>query len=341
MREELELDDDTVALLYPVRLTAQKQPRVFADSIRRLRDRLRGTEVRFVALVAGDGEDRPAVERFIREHRLHDHIRLLGPVPIAKMPGMYNAADILFLPSMQEGIALSLYEAMASGKPVVGAVVGGQAELVVDGTGYLLPLLDDKAAEADRYAGVLADLVRNPQRRAEIGAAARRHVVTNHPLEETRRRLLELFDLAAHHKRTRPRATVAPELAQELAVAGIDWIRTRDLCEYLWPYRQRVLDAEAEDRRRVDHERAAAARAVGFIESSASWKLLQTARRLALRGPDTAGQADPVERLNHIRASKTYKVLTVIKRLPPLTLVSRLRHGPDYQRDVPEAIRND
>lgn len=341
MRTDLGLDDDTVALLYPVRLTAQKQPMVFADSIRRLRDRLREGDAHFVALVAGDGEDRPAVERFVREHRLHESVRLLGPVPIAKMPALYNAADILFLPSMQEGIALSLYEAMSCGKAVVGAVVGGQAELVVDGAGYLLPLLDDKAAEADRYAEVLADLVRDPHRRAELGAAARRHVVANHPLEAMRSRLLELFDLAAHHKRTRPRPQVCAELAQELAVAGVDWVRTRDLCEYLWPYRQRVLDAEAEGRRRADHERAAAAQAVGFIESSASWRLLQTARRLALRGPDNADRTDPVERLNHIRASKTYKVMTVVKALPPITLISRLRHGPDHLRDVPEAIRDD
>lgn len=340
-RDRLGLDDAEVALLYPVRLTAQKQPMVFADSIRRLRDRLRDSGERFVALVAGDGEDRPAVERFIHEHRLHGHIRLLGPVAISGMPALYNAADILFLPSMQEGIALSLYEAMACGKPVVGAVVGGQAELVVEGTGHLLPLLDDKDAEAERYAEVLADLVRDPRRRAELGAAARGHVVANHPLAEMRRRLLELFDLAAHHKRTRPRPVVSAELAQELAVAGVDWVRTRDLCEQIWPYRQRVLDAEAERRRRAEHERAAAARAVGYIESSASWKLLQVARRLALRGPDTPDARDPVERLDRLRASTTYKVMTLVKRLPPVSLVSRLRHGADYRRDVPEAIRRD
>jgi glycosyltransferase involved in cell wall biosynthesis/GT2 family glycosyltransferase len=340
-RDELGLADDVTAILYPVRLTAQKQPMVFADSIRRLRDRLRGTDDKFVAIIAGDGEDRPALERYIRQHKLQSHIRLLGAVAIARMPGMYNAADILFLPSMQEGIALSLYEAMACGKVVVGATVGGQAELVVDGAGFLFPLLDDKAAEADRYGTVLAELVQNPARRDQIGAAARRHVEANHPLEAMGRRLAELFQLAAHHKRTRPRQSVSLGLAQELAVAGIDWIRTRDLCEYLWPFRQRTLDAEAEQRRRAERERTAAAQAVGFIESSASWKLIQAARRLALRGPDTSNPPDPVARLNHIRASTSYKIITVVKRLPPLSVISRLRHGPDYRQGMPEAIRED
>jgi hypothetical protein len=336
-RDDLGLGEDVTAILYPVRLTAQKQPMVFADSIRRLRDRLRGTDARFVALVAGDGEDRPALERYIREHRLQEHIRL----PISRMPGMYNAADILFLPSMQEGIALSLYEAMASGKVVVGATVGGQAELVVEGTGFLFPLLSDKGEEADRYATTLAELVQNPARRAAIGAAAHQHVETNHPLEAMGRRLVELFGLAAHHKRTRPRQAVSPGLAQEIAVAGIDWIRTRDLCEQLWPYRERVQSAEAEQRRRTERERAAAERAVGFIEASSSWKLIQAARRLARRGPDTTDLPDPVARLNHIRASTSYKLITVVKRLPPLSMISRLRHGPDYRQGMPEAIRDD
>jgi glycosyltransferase involved in cell wall biosynthesis len=339
MRARLGLDDQTAALLYPVRLTAQKQPIVFADTMRRLRDRL--PHARFVALVAGDGEDRPALERFIAEHHLASHIRLLGPVPVNDMPAMYNAADVLFLPSMQEGIALSIFEAMACGKPVVGAIVGGQAELVVEGTGFLFPLQADKAAEAEQYARTLARLIEDPQQRRRIGHAAREHVAANHDVARMGQRLIDLFDLARHHQRTQPRQVLTPGLAHELAVAGLDWVRVRDLADFLWPYRQQMLDEQARRQRQEEAARRDAARAVGYIENSTSWRLVQVARRLALRGPDHHPHLDPVQRLEQIKSSTSYKVVTVIKQLPPIRLVSRLRHGPDAHRDVPDPLRRD
>lgn len=351
-REELGVDADTTLLLYPVRLTAQKQPMVFADSIRRLRDRLAAesasaspdapsTAPRFLAVVAGDGEDRPALERYIDQHNLSAHIRLLGSVPIGRMPGLYNACDILFLPSMQEGIALSIYETMSCGKVVVGAIVGGQRELVIDGCGFLFPLQADKAAEAEAYAAQLAELIQNPDQRLAIGAAARQRVSTHFTLHEMGERLVELFDLAAHHKRTRPRQTLSQGLAQELAVAGIDWIRTRDLCEYLWPYRAEALQRREADVVWADQRRAAAATAVSWIESSTGWKLVQAARILSLRGREIPHLDDPEARLEHIRRSASYRLMMSLKRLPPISVVSRLRHGSDAHRTVPDVLRYD
>lgn len=337
MRSRLGLDDQTVALLYPVRLTAQKQPLVFADTMRRLRDRV--PHARFVALVAGDGEDRAALEHYIAAHGLGSHVRLLGAVPVNDMPAMYNAADLLFLPSMQEGIALSIFEAMASGKPVIGAIVGGQDELVVEGAGFLFPLQQDKGAEADLYAQVLARLIEDPDERARIGRAARAHVVAHHDVARMGERLVELFELAAHNQRTQPRQVLTPGLAHELAVAGLDWVRMRDLADQLWPYRQQVIDEQAQHRRRAEAARSEAARAVGFIENSTSWRLVQAARRLTLRGPDHHPHLDPVQRLEQIKASTSFKVVTVIKQLPPVKLVSRMRHGPDPHRDVPGPLR--
>lgn len=343
MRQQLGLTDDVTALLYPVRLTAQKQPMVFAETMRRLRELMRdggGDGSReFVALVAGDGEDRPAVERFIREHGLERHVRLLGPVPVGDMPAMYNACDVLFLPSMQEGIALSIFEAMACGKPVVGAVVGGQAELVVEGTGFLFELQNDKYAEADAYARVLARLIQRPQEREEIGRAARAHIEANHDAERMGARLVELFELARHYQRTQPRQPLSPGLAHELAVSGIDWVRVRDLADELWPYRQQVLDEQARRQRTQESARVEAARAVGFIENSRSWKLVQAARRLAGRGPDHHPGLDPVQRLEQIKSSASFRVVTVIKQLPPVKLVSRLRHGPEHDQQTPEPLR--
>ena len=64
---------------------------------------------------------------------------MLGGVPNEKMRDLLAAADIFFLPSRWEGIALAIYEAMSMGVAVVGAIVGGQAELVTPECGVLIP----------------------------------------------------------------------------------------------------------------------------------------------------------------------------------------------------------
>ena len=72
------------------------------------------------------------------------------------------AADMFFLPSEWEGIALSVYEALACGVPVVGADVGGQRELVTLECGVLI----DRGTEEDearQYATVLARLLDEPR----------------------------------------------------------------------------------------------------------------------------------------------------------------------------------
>jgi glycosyltransferase involved in cell wall biosynthesis len=63
-------------------------------------------------------------------------------------------------------------EAMAMGKAVVGAAVGGLQELIRDGETGLLCRSDDAAA----LASALAELGAAPRQRAAIGARARRFV---------------------------------------------------------------------------------------------------------------------------------------------------------------------
>ena len=54
--------------------------------------------------------------------------------------------DVLLLPSLNEGIANVVLEAMAIGVPVISTDCGGMSEVVIlDTTGWLLPVRDSKA----------------------------------------------------------------------------------------------------------------------------------------------------------------------------------------------------
>jgi glycosyltransferase involved in cell wall biosynthesis len=89
--------------------------------------------------------------------RLSDHVRLLGAVEAAALPGLYQGARLFAMPSLYEGFGLPALEAMACGTPVLAANTGALPEVVGD-AGILLPPTDP-AAWATAMARVLTDPV--------------------------------------------------------------------------------------------------------------------------------------------------------------------------------------
>jgi glycosyltransferase involved in cell wall biosynthesis len=171
-RRELGVEEAVGVILFAGRLHAQKRPRLMAETLNQLNER----HVPFLALLAGDGPERRWLESYIATRRLDERVRLLGEVSPERLQALMQAADVFFLPSAWEGIALTLFEALASGVPVVAARVGGQDELVTPECGVLVAP-GSAEGESRRYARVLEQLLTSPGRRQELGAAGRARVV--------------------------------------------------------------------------------------------------------------------------------------------------------------------
>ena len=205
---------DVPLIVYPARLTAQKQPDVFLKTVRALRDRRH----RFLALVVGEGPYLPWMEGFVDRNRLGRHVRFLGARPNSFVRELIAASDVLFLPSEHEGISLSMYEAMAAGVPVVGADVGGQSELVTPDCGVLIRRADEETEVAE-YCEVLARLLVDHGRREAMGKAARARVEAHFTLDEMGDRMEAVLerasDLAVSSRRTVPSAEEARDAARE------------------------------------------------------------------------------------------------------------------------------
>jgi sugar transferase (PEP-CTERM/EpsH1 system associated) len=155
------------------RLVEVKDQRSFVASASRLR--LEG--LRFVALIAGEGPLRPALERQIRESGLDGHVRLLGHRP--DIQNVLAALDVFVLSSTSEGLSNTILEAMAAGVPVVSTRVGGADELVDEPrTGILVPPSDPAA-----LARAVGSLAADPARRRSMGAAARQRALREFSLE--------------------------------------------------------------------------------------------------------------------------------------------------------------
>jgi glycosyltransferase involved in cell wall biosynthesis len=153
-----------------------------------------------VFLVAGTLYEPPAyteeIQQMVRSLGLEKNVKLLGfvedPLPLLKM----SAAFCLL--SRSEGFSNALLEAMAAGIPPVVTRVGGNPEAINDGeNGFLVPAEDAEGA-ADR----LLSLLRNPEKAAQIGNAARLAAQTRFSNASMIKQLINVYrELIAERKR--------------------------------------------------------------------------------------------------------------------------------------------
>lgn len=120
-------------------------------------------------VIAGEGPLRTHLESLIRTEGLLQHVELLGDRH--DVPRLLRAADIFAFPSLNEGAANALLEAMAMGRPCVVSDVASLREIT---NGDEFALLARMASPED-FAGKLVALVSAPDQAARLGAAAKAH----------------------------------------------------------------------------------------------------------------------------------------------------------------------
>lgn len=110
---------------------------------------------------------RKRLENIADENGIGDRVRFLGWR--SDVPSLLQAADVVALPSLSEGLPLALLEAMACGRPVVATPVGGVPEVLDDGsTGLLVP-----PGDAPALAKAISTLLDNESLRHRLGRQAR------------------------------------------------------------------------------------------------------------------------------------------------------------------------
>jgi L-malate glycosyltransferase len=107
----------------------------------RLKNRLKNLEIVFV----GDGPLRSELEREAEELGISDLVQFLGDR--RDIPAILASLDATVLPSASESLSNAILESMAGGVPVIANDVGGNAELVSDDRGILLPPENEQALE--------------------------------------------------------------------------------------------------------------------------------------------------------------------------------------------------
>jgi phosphatidylinositol alpha-1,6-mannosyltransferase len=129
-------------------------------------------------VVVGDGPFRPALENALRAYGVEDAVELRGRVSDEERDEWLDRASAFCMPSRVpaaglggEGFGIVYMEAAAHGIPTIGGDVAGARDAVVNGeTGLLIDPTDYLA-----LASAATELLANPERAREMGAAGRAH----------------------------------------------------------------------------------------------------------------------------------------------------------------------
>lgn len=243
VRKRLSIGENIPLIVYAARFCDQKQPLVFARVMKRLADQ----GLSFLALAVGDGPEKKDLIQFIKKHGLEKFVRLIGSVDSRQMREILQAADIFFLPSKWEGIALSIYEAMSCGLAVVGAKVGGQAELVDDASGILIEPSGDIQQDIENYTRILSQLISDKSLRERLGVVARQRVLENFDLKYMIKKMFDLFEYAKFlHISSSSRFNISDAEAKQIAYEVINDYSKRTYTSVEWlnnywkPYSLRI-----------------------------------------------------------------------------------------------------
>ncbi|MCP3794772.1 glycosyltransferase [Paenibacillus sp. CH40] len=170
IKTQLGINNDRPVVLFPCRIAEQKRPFLMLAIAKKIIEKIPD----IVFLVVGDGPQFEELKQKIKKDKLEDNIYLVGRQ--SNMKPFYKVSDLTLICSIREGLALTAYESMAMGVPVISSDVGGQKELVDDRVGKLLPFLQKKTEfidieigkeysqkEIDQYVTAIMDLLKDSE----------------------------------------------------------------------------------------------------------------------------------------------------------------------------------
>jgi glycosyltransferase involved in cell wall biosynthesis len=142
----------------------------------------------FKVVIIGEGPDRQAVESMVQRFGLQSNVILAGQH--SDMPGIYAAMDIFVLPSLNEGLPMTILEAMSASRPVIATRVGAIPKVIKDGeTGLLVD-----PADVDGLRNALARLLTDSDLCRRLGSTGHDWVSRNYTSEAMALKYRQMYD---------------------------------------------------------------------------------------------------------------------------------------------------
>jgi glycosyltransferase involved in cell wall biosynthesis len=170
-RAKLGVGDDTVVVLFMGRFNSL----MGLDAIIELIPQLTVASDKLKIVLAGArGDLSPMAVACAEAHP--DHVVVANDLPFAMLPALYAAADIVLAPSRDQHacMGVSIKEAMAASRAVIGSDSGGIPEAIDHGTtGLVVALNQDGSVDHQAFAAAILTLAGDREKRTEMGRRAR------------------------------------------------------------------------------------------------------------------------------------------------------------------------
>lgn len=142
---------------------------------------------RTLFVLVGEGPDRRKLEELVRDLNIAERVIFAGHRE--DMPDVYASLDILVLPSINEGLPMTLIEAMAAARPVIATPVGAIPKLIIpEQTGLLVNPRDPVG-----LAAALGRLISNPDLRHRLGRDGQAWVMRRFSAEAMAQQYAEIY----------------------------------------------------------------------------------------------------------------------------------------------------
>ena len=129
-------------ILHIGRFSAQKNHEGLLRAFARFHEKHPDSELWLI----GEGETRESSQVFVAEQNLSESVKFLGAQ--SSVHDFLHDADIFTLPSLYEGVPITLIEAMGTGLPIVATAVGGVPDMLDAESALLVPVDEEEIAEA-------------------------------------------------------------------------------------------------------------------------------------------------------------------------------------------------
>ena len=156
IRRELGLDEGDTFAFTVGNVIPRKNQEVLIRTVKELDD------PRFHLFIAGDGPLEGELKALARDLGVEDRVHMLGFR--RDVYRLSSAADIFLFSSRQEGLSVSVMEAMACGLPIVASAIRGNTDLIDPGKGGYLVAPDD----ASGFAEAIRRILRQPDTRLDM-----------------------------------------------------------------------------------------------------------------------------------------------------------------------------
>lgn len=220
--------DGKYIISYICRISEQKRPLLLLDII----NKLKATRKDVLFLVVGNGNLLAQMKEKAKKLELDDCIKFLDY--ISETEKIYKISDITINCSLKEGVALTSYESLAMGVPVISSDVGGQKELISEDVGIIVPCMQKEndiqivkypEEEISNYVEAINKVLKNIDKYKEN---SRKRILDKFTIEKMVKKMSDIFENAIKENKEMPQ--YAEDILKELITMNI----MGDKVEYKW-----------------------------------------------------------------------------------------------------------